>query len=561
MIWLAIILPAFFFLTILPRVWVYQKHDGGFKALQVLRFIGGIIYGWFVFYVLMADVTWSAYFAYYAWIIFILLLIDSITYDDGSDLTPLTGFVALLGILVYLYMLIVYPFTIKQDKYEFVQAKQTEKMLEPINEQHIPVVPREYARYKMEKVLEKAANYFYYNLGKATIQKINQRLVWIAPIEYKGFFKWLSADTVPGYIMMDAEDQRAEAKLVSHKMKYVNSAYFGENVNRLVRKTYPHYVLMEASFEPDDNGKPYFAVSYGEYNKYRDVRQVKGVILVYPASGNMTKYEMKNIPAFVDQVVPADIAYERNEWFGLYKHGFWNSVLMKQDVHVPTQWEDADEVVAVFDRDLNMHWATDHTRAETDSGSMVGYSLVNSRTGELTYYTGTNGILNGRTAMNVVEKTYREKQWKAASPVLYNIYGQYTWVISALDANGVLRKIALVNARDEKVIGAGDSKQEAFNTYQTAISIELDGDSATPSKDVVLTEKTGIVQAVYKATTTNDTIVQMLLEGNDKIFTLRSSKFPYAVFVEKGHRVKLKYLDTKETIVSVKEFKNETLQK
>jgi hypothetical protein len=263
----------------------------------------------------------------------------------------------------------------------------------------------------------------------------------------------------------------------------------------------------------------------------------------------------------VDQVVPADVAYERNEWFGLYKHGFWNSILMKQDVHVPTQWENEDEVVAVFDQHLNMHWATDHTRAETDSGSMVGYSLVNSRTGELIYYTGTNGILNARVAMNVVEKTYREKQWKAVSPVLYNIYGQYTWVIAALDGNGVLRKIALVNAKDEKVVGAGDSKQEAFNSYQYAISAELEGDSATPTISADLMEKTGIVQAVYKATTTNGTIVQLLMEGSDKIYTIQSSQFPYAVFVEKGHKVQLKYLDTKETIVPVKEFKNETLQR
>lgn len=442
-----------------------------------------------------------------------------------------------------------------------MDAKVSKEKLEPMNEKHLPVVPREYAEYKIEKVLGKVKNYFFYDLGELAIQKIDNQLYWVAPIEYKGFFKWWQGDTVPGYIRVSAEDQRATAEVVKARMKYVPSAWLGENLYRRVRAQYPDVVLMNASFEPDEKGKPYYAVSYGSYEKYRRVRDVEGVILFDPSNGEMKKYARNKVPAFVDQVIPADVAIERNQWFGKYKHGFLNSLFGKRDVHIPTEWDEGeDEVIAAFDRSMRMHWVTDHTRDEEDAGSMVGYTMMDSRTGKITYYTGVDGLLNGSSAANVVSKTFKEKQWEAPAPILYNVYGENTWVLPVLDGNDVFRKVMLVNARDEKVYAYGDTKREALNKYQYAISTNLENDEATPTNQSEQKKEKGKVIAVYKDRISEENVVvQFLIEGNDKIFTVNSSKFPYAVFLEKGHKVAFSYLETKEKVVAVKTFQNESL--
>src|SRR5699024_9569875 len=102
-------------------------------------------------------------------------------------------------------------------------------------------------------------------------------------------------------------------------------------------------------------------------------------------------------PGFVDQIIPDDVAEERNAWFGKYKHGLFNSWFGKEDVREVTNWEGYDPITGVFDEDNTLNWFTDFTRPDKDSGSMVGYSMMDTRTGEITYYNGANGNINGKS--------------------------------------------------------------------------------------------------------------------------------------------------------------------
>lgn len=555
---LHIILFSFFFLTLSPLTWLKNIKSQTFIGWQLLRFIIGLGYSSFIFYWKLTDQTLLAYYSNFAWIIAILVIIDYFIYKD-SLLT--FGAIAGVGVLVLnAYLWFIYPMTIAADKYKVAAAEVSEKKLEAMNEERLPIVPRKYARYKAEKILGKVDNYFYYDLGNSTIQKIDDQLYWVTPLEYKGFFRWLKGDEIPGYIRVSAEDHRDEAKFIEAPMKYTPSAWFGENLHRKVRLQYPDIVLQGTSFEPDEKGKPYYVVTYGSYHNYRSVHQVEGAILVDPQTGKMKSYALEEVPAFVDRVIPEWMAIQRNHWFGKYKHGFLNSIFGKRDVHLPTEWGGEDEVVAVFDRNLNMYWFTDHTRAEEESGAMVGYTMMDTRTGKMTYYTGANGLLNGNAAANVVEKTFREKQWRGANPVLYNIFGQYTWVVTALDSNGVFRQVMFVNATDEKVTGAGNAKGEALNNYQYAISTELESEDVIPTQAATPIKRTGKVIAVYKSPGPDgQVIVQFMIEDYPEIYSLQSSKFPYAVFLEKGHEVSFEYLDTKQKTVALKSFENKTL--
>ncbi|MGE8203690.1 hypothetical protein ACQKP0_03935 [Heyndrickxia sp. NPDC080065] len=549
-------LVALFALTLNPFIWKAQYKKKSFLYFQGFRLILGFLITFVITYFGLVDHTWEAFISYGLFLVGIFLLVD-ILYSQVKygSLTPLLGIALIIG---GLYFTFVYPLTITNTKYEFVKqkVKVAEKEKSVIDEKHIPVVPEKYARYRSEKLIGELKHSSYYDLGESTIQKIDNHLYWVTPIEYTGFFKWMKGEKVPGYIKMSAEDERAEAQLVEANMTYVPSAYFGKDIKRHVRKYHKDMILLDVSFEPDDQDHPYYVIPYGKYVKFRNIIDVKGIYLVDPITGKIQDYSLDNLPDFIDHAIPTSVAEDWNEWYGKYVHGFWNSLLAQEDVMVPTQWDDVDEVNGVFNQDLQLNWFTDFTRPKSDSGAMVSYSILNARTGKFTFITEGNGLLNGKSAMNVAEKTFRANKYEAGTPILYSIYGQFTWVVPLMDSNHVFREMMLVNAKDEKVYSTGDSKRKLFDEYKYAIATKLGKDETTPTDIALLKSLKGKVSHVYKAETDRGTSVKFMIEGNDKIFVVQSTDFPYSIFIEKGSLVEFNYIDTEEIIASVNnEFK------
>ena len=58
------------------------------------------------------------------------------------------------------------------------------------------------------------------------IQKVNDEYVYIAPVEFSGFFKWMNGDTTPGYFTMSATDSSDNPKFVEAEMTYTPSSLF-----------------------------------------------------------------------------------------------------------------------------------------------------------------------------------------------------------------------------------------------------------------------------------------------------------------------------------------------
>ena len=83
---------------------------------------------------------------------------------------------------------------------------------------------------------------------------------------------------------MSAEDEGAEAELVQVKMSYVPSAFFSKDVKRHVRSIHKDMILLDVSFEPDDEDHPYYVIPYGKYEKFRNIVDVKGAIFSRPSN-------------------------------------------------------------------------------------------------------------------------------------------------------------------------------------------------------------------------------------------------------------------------------------
>ncbi|WKB36813.1 hypothetical protein QS257_07920 [Terrilactibacillus sp. S3-3] len=333
------------------------------------------------------------------------------------------------------------------------------------------------------------------------------------------------------------ENENGAAVLVKSKMTYVPSAYFGENLKRLVRSSFKSDILFSPSFEPDDKGKPYYVVPYGKYTKFRQLPDIKGVLLVDPRDATIKRYTLKNLPSFIDQAIPSTVAEEWNLWYGENVHGFWNKLFSQDDVKKPTVWANSDEVNGVFDNRLHLNWFTDFTRPKSGSGAMVGgYSLLNTRTGRMTYYNDANGLLNGKSAMNVAEKTFKQNKYQAGIPNLYTVYSQPTWVVPLMDANDVLREIMLVNARNESVYSAETNKRALFDNYKYALATKLGDDSTVPSHISKVKTLAGVVTQVYQYQDdqSRQTISEFMIKGSKKIFEVSSEDNPYTVFIKEA---------------------------
>ena len=263
--------------------------------------------------------------------------------------------------------------------------------------------------------------------------------VYIIPLKYDGFWSMRRAKEIPGYFIVDATNQNAEPKFVKQPYKYAQSAYFNHDVDRQIYLHNPEWLTMSnPQLEIDDDGTPYWVqtVYKSEAFSHRVNYQKLRVVVMNAQSGEQNTYSLKNLPKFVDEGITSDAASNMNKIFGKYKHGFWN--WSKTGVIKPTNNGPEDGVTSIFNRDGSISYFTDFTNPNSKADSAMGYSMINARTGELTYYSA-NGIMDSTGAKENANQNYKAQQWKAKMPVLYNINGRPTWVMTILDSSHAIR--------------------------------------------------------------------------------------------------------------------------
>ncbi|MFZ4450766.1 hypothetical protein [Salibacterium aidingense] len=555
-----------------PFVWIQGLRRGKpFLAAQAGRYLIGLILSFGIIYFLLIDISLTGLMNTFGFIIAGNLILSGLFHasarkDDGDEMKEkrkekskrtivgVQSGVGLLFLMVLLFLNFVYPFTVTKELAEMGDIETSTDQIESVTEESVRSVPYTYARYKSEIVFGNIDNYSFYEMGESSIQKIEDELFWVTPIEYASVWRWWRADSVPGYIMVSAEDPNAEAQLVDdYNMKYLPSGFLEDNLERHVRQSYEDIVLMGASFEPNDEGKPYYAYSYAHYDHYRSGPDADGVILIDAETGEMEQHELGEQPEFVDNAIDYRLALNYAEWFGKYSNGFLNSIFAKEGVHEPTSDE---EMIGVLGPDHDMYWMVDHMRPNQDSNTMVGFTMVNAQTGEATYYTGSSGLLNAGGAREVVNKSFQREQWSGTQPVLYSVYDNYTWVVPVVDQNGLMREIAMVHA-ETGTIASGSSREEAFRSYRQTLANELDADNYTPTD--VLEEET-VEGTVYRVSDMNDQVIQVLLSGESRVLEFDVSEIADVVFLREGDKIEAQVVDTEENVLNVIEYTNLTVE-
>lgn len=528
---------------------ITKKREDGSKKVIGYFFIGVFVLGFLatsiIVYVTKMDVNWLAF-----WPAIILLTLGGALLASGIE-RKIKGVLFLASLVVAVFVLSA-PLWNANEKFKSAEMKEKVE-IKPFDETQTPAsVPPKFARNKMKKAFGQVPNTSYYELGRLQIQKVNGEYVYIAPVEFSGFFKWFNGGTTPGYFIMSATDSADNPKFVEQEMKYVPSAYLNSNLERHIRLQHPFLIFSgDVQLEIDDEGKPYYIRSYGEFISARNGFDVKGIVLVDALSGKSEVIKLQDVPEFIDGAVSPETVSLQNSYFGNYVHGFWNSKFGKKDVKLPSDEGTEANVSPIFDEKGDMYYFTDFTSPKEGVDSMLGYSLTNARTGQATYYTGNldASYMDSQGNLQIIEKKFIEKKWSGEMPVLYNFYGEASWLTAVLDSNGFLQNYFIVSAANPEISVYAPTPKEALKLYKTALSrggSTVEGSSQAEEKNV-----SGKVLRVYKERLGDYTVVSLLL-NNGENFLVSSETEPLAIYLQEGDDVILTYGDTGEQFLPVR---------
>ncbi|MHA6258923.1 hypothetical protein ACXYMX_03305 [Sporosarcina sp. CAU 1771] len=517
-------------------------------ALGTLTVVGTVVV--FIFYYATnLDRNWTS-----LWTLLLIVTALGAFASKGTERKVKMAF-ALAALIVGVYVLSA-PLFNANKKYETVEMVQKVEIT-AFDETKTPAsVPPKFARNKMKKAFSQVPNTSYYELGNLQIQKVNDEFVYIAPVEFSGFFKWFNGKTTPGYFTMSATDSADNPKFVKVEMAYTPSSFFHKEVHRKMRMEMPNLIFYgDVQLEIDEEGMPHYIRTYGDFISARDGFDAKGIVMLNPETGATKKISLDDVPEFINGAVSPEAVSLQNSYFGNYIHGFWNSIVGKKDVKLPSDEGTEANVSPIFDENGHMYYFTDFTSPKEGVDSMLGYALTDGRTGKATYYSGNleEAYMDSQGALQIIEKKFIEKKWYGEMPVLYNFYGETSWLTPVLDSNGFLQNYFIVSAANPEISVFANTPNEALKLYKTALQrgvSTVDGSSNAEEAKAVVT-----VVRVFKERIGDFTLVSFLAEDG-RNFLVSSEVEPLSIYIEIGDKLAVTYLETGELFLPVKGLTN-----
>lgn len=431
--------------------------------------------------------------------------------------------------------------------YDSIPAKTQEQaeVLTSTKETPIAIAP-DTAKRKMLQKFSVIPNSNMFTLDGITAQTINGEYVYVATVEYNGFFKWMKLGEVPGYFKISATDINAQPEFIKEPLIYTPSAYFGKDAGRKIYAAFPGYASYgKINLEIDEEGNPYYVQTlYKEYgvSGLMHYDEFKTAVL-NAQTGEVKLYDSAEAPAFVDAPITSAAANSMNEFFGRYGQGWWNQFTFgaKKDVKVPTKngIYASGQITPMLSKEGQLNYFTDFTSGDDDQDSALGYSLIDARTGQLTYYRDPDlGIMDSDGAISIASKIYPEKKWDAEMPVLYNIDGVPTWIVSLMDTKGIFKEYVYINAVDNDIVVDADNAQNALDAYR--IELVTKGSNNQSTDAATMEELSGVVQRVVVLNNSSQTVISFLLENQPTVYSINANNSPYAIFLKEGDQVSFK---------------------
>ncbi|CEO29055.1 hypothetical protein [Paraclostridium sordellii] len=436
-----------------------------------------------------------------------------------------------------------------------VKESNFAKDVSPVSVNDIRLVDEEMAmKLGDKKIGEVPAIGSVSKLGKFHIQNIDGELYWVAPLVHRDIIKWVTnMSGTSGYVMVSASNPQ-DVRLVQEvdgkpiKIVYQPDAYLHQDLRRhMYLKGYVNVGMTDFTLEIDDKGKPYWIVTLYENAVGYEGKNAIGIATVDTQSGEVKSYDIKDAPKWIDRIQPQEFVTEQiNDW-GTYINGFLNSVISEKGVLVATEGTSL-----VYGEDGKSYWYTGITSAGADD-STIGFMLVDTRTKEAKLYKQPGATETA--AMVSATGKVQEKNYDATFPVMYNILGKPTYVMSLKDKAGLVKMVAFVSVEDFNIVGIGDTKEEALRSYREQLKSK--GNNVQVENDNTKVAKTGTVKRISSDVIDGNTSYYFTLEGiNDSIFIVSSKVSHEVPLTKEGDSIKISYDKEHKGNIDILEFDN-----
>ena len=363
----------------------------------------------------------------------------------------------------------------------------------------------------------------------------------VSALEYAGFFKWMNNKDkgIKGYVTVNPVTMSASFEK-SEGMKYVPSAFFSEDAYRYLWTKYPTLILDNLHFEIDETGKPYYVASVIEKTiGLFGGKTVIGCITLDPVNGETEKYDVADIPKWIDVVFYGDLICEQYNWYGMFQNGYMNSMFAKKGCKQVTTYyssdDEADETpvsdYGYVAKDGDIWIYTGVTSVNGDS-SNIGFLLANERTGESRYYSIAGA--DEKSAMAAAEGEVQEKGYQASFPSLINIDGHPTYIMVLKDSGGLVKLYATVNVEQYNIVTTATTQAECIKKYKTALGIEND------EQPEDIKEKTITIASIKYIDIDGNTYIY-LIDNENNIFKAKAAANEDMLLLNVGDKVKITY--------------------
>ena len=426
----------------------------------------------------------------------------------------------------------------------------------PISMDEIRVVDEDLAYLLGEKVLgTQPALGSQVQLGDFCIQKVNNKLYWVAPLLHSGFFKWLNnKEGTTGYVMVSATNER-DVKLIQNvedkpiKIKFQPNAYFQSDIHRYIYfNGFSTVGLTDYTFEIDDTGKPFWVVTKFAKKIGFSGNDATGVVIVDVETGAIKQYSIANAPKWVDRIQPIDfIENQLNDW-GEYVNGYWNfSNLNKLKI--------TEGLTLVYGHDNKSYWYTGLTSVGKDE-SAVGFVLVDTRSKKATFY--KQGGATEYAAQSSAQGKVQEKGYFASLPIPYNINNIPTYVMTLKDKGGLVKMFAMVAISDYTIVGVGNTMRETLTSYKNVYNMA--DNKINPQTESTKKTIESVLSRIQNDVKNGNSFYYFTVKDYPNIFvgsSQISNQLPVSVV---GDKVKISFDIDNEEVIDVSTFENTTMQ-
>lgn len=357
-------------------------------------------------------------------------------------------------------------------------------------------------------------NFSAFNVSEEYIQlNIKEDAVKVAPLEYVGFFKWMSNKEggVTGYVSVSPTTMTADYIKLEEGMQYVPSAYFDKDLSRHIHSQFPTLIYGNIHFEVDEEGRPFYVSSvYEPTIGLFSGEVIVGAIVTDPINGESIYYDINEIPQWVDYVVPGDLICELYNVAYKNINGFWNGTSFGAntgcmqtttiDSGLSEDEEDDESAEAGTDfgyiaKDGDIYIYTGVTSMAADN-SNLGFIMVNERTGEYKYFAVSSA--NEQSAMNAAEGEVQQYGYEASFPTLINVDGELAYIGVLKDQSGLVKMYYMVNVKDYGKVVVANDRDTCVNMYAQKLGLDVNDDIIGPSEDTTEKEDVTFVISIIK---------------------------------------------------------------